>query len=95
MMGTKDKAQRRDYVAIIEAETKKTEAYIESYSKTNLTKEEQETLPKFRTAFEQYKKLRARIIELSLGGKGRRGAGSGGWRSPPGADRGPHKAPRA
>ena len=32
MMGTKDKAKRREYVAIIEAETKKTEAYIETYS---------------------------------------------------------------
>src|SRR6185369_8758928 len=69
MMGTKDKAQRRDYVAIIDAETKKTDAYIETYSKTVLTKQEQETLPKFRTAFEQYKTLRARLIELSLAGK--------------------------
>jgi methyl-accepting chemotaxis protein len=34
-----------------------------------LTKAEQETLPKFRAAFEQYKTLRARLIELSLAGK--------------------------
>jgi methyl-accepting chemotaxis protein len=69
MMGTKDRAQRRDYVAIINAETKKTEDYMQGYSKTVLTKAEQETLPKFRAAFEQYKTLRARLIELSLAGK--------------------------
>ena len=39
------------------------------YSKTVLTKQEQETLPKFQAAFEQYKALRAKLIELSLAGK--------------------------
>ena len=69
MMGTKDRAKRQESIASIEAETKKTEAYIATYSKTVLTKEEQEALPRFQSAFEQYKKLRARIIELSLAGK--------------------------
>lgn len=69
MMATKDKDKRREYVAIIEQETKKTDALIEGYSKTVLTKAEQETLPKFRASFEEYKKLRARIVELSLSGK--------------------------
>ncbi len=69
MLGEKDKAKRKEFVAIVDAETKKTEAYIESYSKAAMMKEEQETLPKFRSAFEQYKKLRARIIDLSLAGK--------------------------
>jgi methyl-accepting chemotaxis protein len=69
MMGTKDKAKREEYVATIEAETRKTEAYIATYAKTVLVKEEQETLPKFQSAFEEYKKVRAKIIELSLSGK--------------------------
>jgi methyl-accepting chemotaxis protein len=30
MLGTKDKAKRKEFVAIIDGETKKTEAYIES-----------------------------------------------------------------
>ena len=34
-----------------------------------MVKEEQETLPKFQSAFEQYKKLRARLIDLSLAGR--------------------------
>ncbi len=67
---TRDKTKRAEYIATIDAETKKTEAYVESYSKTVLVKEEQETLPKFLSAFEQYKRVRARVIELSLMGKG-------------------------
>ena len=66
---TKDKAKRADYIATIDAETKKTESYIESYSKTVLVKEEQEILPKFQSAFERYKKLRGRVIELAMMGK--------------------------
>ena len=69
MMGTKDKAKRPEFVEIVNSETRKTEAYIEKYSKTDLGKEEREVLPKFQAAFEQYKKLRSRIIELSLNGK--------------------------
>jgi methyl-accepting chemotaxis protein len=69
MMGTKERAKRPEFVEIINSETRKTEAYIEKYSKTNLGKEERETLPKFQAAFEQYKKLRSRVIELSLNGK--------------------------
>ena len=69
MLGTKDRSKRSEYVTIVQDETKKTEAYIASYSKTSLTKEEQETLPKFQTSFDQYRKSRAKIIELSLAGK--------------------------
>jgi methyl-accepting chemotaxis protein len=69
LLAAKDRSKCKEYIATIEAETKKTEDYLETYSKTVLVKEEQETLPKFRAAFEQYKKLRAKIIELSLAGK--------------------------
>ena len=69
MLGVKDKSKRKEFVDIVDAETKKTEAYILSYSKAAMVKEEQETLPKFQSAFDQYKKLRARIIDLSLAGK--------------------------
>ena len=69
MMAAKDRAKRREDVAIIEAETRKAEAYMEAFGKTVLLKEEQETLLKFRSAFEQYKTVRAKLIELSLAGK--------------------------
>jgi methyl-accepting chemotaxis protein len=69
MMAAKDRAKRREYVATIDAETRTTEAYIAAYSKTVLLKEEQDTLAKFRSAFEQYKTVRAKLIELSLAGK--------------------------
>ncbi len=69
MMGTKDRSKRAEFVSTIESETKKTEEYVARYGKTAMVKEEQETLPKFQSAFEQYKKLRTAIIELSLAGK--------------------------
>src|SRR4029077_16289886 len=47
MMGTKDRSKRAEFVSTIDAETRKTEAYIATYSKTSMVKEEQETLPKF------------------------------------------------
>ncbi len=61
--------KRREIVGRVEAESKKVDDYVASYSKTVLTKEEQETLPKFLASWEQYKKLRAQVLSLSLSGQ--------------------------
>ncbi|MBN9660824.1 MAG: MCP four helix bundle domain-containing protein [Acidobacteria bacterium] len=69
MMRTTDKAKRREHAAVIEAETKKMDGYLEAYTKTVLIKEEQETLPLFLSSYSEYLKHRARIIELALNGE--------------------------
>lgn len=69
LMGTNDKAKRREHVAVIEAETKKMEGYLEAYAKTVLVKEEQETLPLLLSSYSEYLKHRGRIIELALNGQ--------------------------
>lgn len=69
MMGTNDKAKRREHIAVIEAETKKMDGYLEAYAKTALVKEEQETLPLFLSSYSEYLKHRGRIIELALSGQ--------------------------
>jgi methyl-accepting chemotaxis protein len=69
MMGTNDKAKRREHIAVIEAETKKMDGYLEAYAKTVLVKEEQETLPLFLSSYSEYLKHRGRIFELALNGQ--------------------------
>lgn len=55
---SKDDAKRRAAAVSIEAETQNTERYAEAYSQKALLKNEQQTLLKFRSAFERYKQLR-------------------------------------
>jgi len=69
LMGAKDKARRGEYVPAIDAAISKVETHVEAYSKSKLSKEEQETLAKFRAAFDQYKKAGAKVVELSIGGQ--------------------------
>jgi len=66
---SKDPDKRQELAGIIDAESKKVDGYIEAYGKTVLTKEEQETLLKFQTPWEQYQKLRAKGIALALSGQ--------------------------
>jgi len=69
LLVAKTQAERRENADQIDTETKKVDALLESYGKTVLTKEEQATLPKFQSAFERYKKLRAQAIALALDGE--------------------------
>ena len=69
MLMAKDNTTRRKHIAIIQEETQQAETYLAQYRKTKLVKEELETLPKFDRAWQQYRTLRARIIELCLAGK--------------------------
>ncbi|QOY85073.1 MCP four helix bundle domain-containing protein [Paludibaculum fermentans] len=69
MLGTTDKAQRREHAAVIETETKKIESYLEGYAKTVLVQEEQETLPLMLSSYATYVKLRSRVIEHALAGQ--------------------------
>ncbi|MGJ5813053.1 MCP four helix bundle domain-containing protein [Paludibaculum fermentans] len=69
MLGTNDKAKRREHVAAIEAESKRIEGYIEAYGKTVLVPEEQEILPLFIASYAQYVKQRAKIIDFALNGQ--------------------------
>jgi len=59
---------RQKYADLMYAEDKKIDGYIDAYSKTVLSKEEQELLPKFKSASEQYLKSRAKAIVLTLKG---------------------------
>ncbi|MEO8596923.1 MAG: MCP four helix bundle domain-containing protein [Candidatus Solibacter sp.] len=69
MLAAKDKAGRRELVAAIQDDTRKADDYLAAYRKTNMVKEEVETLARFQPAYDSYKNLRAQIIELSLAGK--------------------------
>ena len=60
---------RQKFVDLALAESKKVDGYIDSYSKTYLTKEEQELLPKFKTAWEQYQKVREKGLTAALNGR--------------------------
>jgi methyl-accepting chemotaxis protein len=65
---TKSREERRDSVRTIDEETGKTEKYIAAYAKTRLVKEEQETLAKFHAAFDRYKQLRQKALDMGLSG---------------------------
>ncbi len=71
MIGEKDRAKRREYANIISVETKRTEEYMAAYSKSRMEKGEQDVFAKFTTAFEQYKRLREKVIDYSLNGQDR------------------------
>ena len=66
---TKNQAEREKLVESVLAETKKLDGYIASYEKTVLTKEEQETLPKFKLAWEEYQRLRGVVLSAALNGR--------------------------
>jgi methyl-accepting chemotaxis protein len=69
MVLDKQIAGRQKYADLMYAEDKKVDGYIDAYSKTVLSKEEQEVLPKFKSAFEGYKKARAGAIDHLLKGQ--------------------------
>jgi methyl-accepting chemotaxis protein len=60
---------RQKFIDAMSVEDKKIDSAIEEYSKTHLSKEEQEVLPKFKSALEQYRKVRVRVFELLLKGQ--------------------------
>ena len=55
MLGTNDLSKRQDYAASIKLQTKTLEDRITKYSETYLVKEEEETLPKFLSEWNNYK----------------------------------------
>jgi len=66
MLGTDDLNKRKEYVTSIRSQSQKVDELIEAYSKTVLVKEEEETLPKFLAAWNEYKRLREGAIEYLL-----------------------------
>ncbi|MDP3150771.1 MAG: methyl-accepting chemotaxis protein [Ignavibacteria bacterium] len=66
MLGTDDMNKRKEYVASIRSQSIKVDELAEAYSKTVLVKEEEETLPKFLAAWNEYKRLREGAIEYLL-----------------------------
>jgi len=69
MLANKDRAKRREYAADITASNKKMEEFMASETNSELSKEEQETLAKFRSAFAQYDKLRSQVIDQLSNGE--------------------------
>lgn len=65
-LGTTDMNKRKTYVASIRNATKEVDELIEAYSKTVLVKAEEETLPKFLAAWNEYKRQREDAIEYLL-----------------------------
>jgi methyl-accepting chemotaxis protein len=65
----KDQNARLEAASSIQQTTQETEKRIEAYGKRTLSKEEQDTLLKFETSFERYKKLRAPVVEAALNGE--------------------------
>ena len=64
----KDQDERERLAADITQQEKKIEALIDAYSKTVLVKAEEEALPKFRSAYQEYGRLRGRVVALALKG---------------------------
>ncbi len=69
-----DGAQRRESARLIEEEGRKVEEHLEAYRKKALSKEEQETLLKFQSAWEELQRLRGKAITMALGGHGAKAA---------------------
>jgi len=69
LMLTRDRNKRREYVARIDEETKKAEERLAGFRKLDLSKDEQATLMKFDSFEQEYVKLRAKVIDLSLAGE--------------------------
>jgi len=65
-LGTSDLNKRKKYVESIRSESKKVDELIDKYSKTALVKEETETLPKFLSEWNEYKRLREIAIDNVL-----------------------------
>lgn len=66
MLGTTDLNKRKEYASSIEKQTKIVDDLIEKYSKTVLVKEEEETLPKFLSEWDEYKRQREYAVENLL-----------------------------
>ncbi|WP_321476873.1 MCP four helix bundle domain-containing protein [uncultured Paludibaculum sp.] len=69
MLGTSDRAQRREHMNAIEEEAKKFEAYIDTYSKTGFVQAETENLPLLRSAYKDYVKQRKQIMDFAMNGQ--------------------------
>ena len=65
----KDQNARREAASGLEQGNQETEKRMEAYAKRTLSKEEQDTLLKFQTSFERYKKLRAPVVEAAVNGE--------------------------
>lgn len=65
-LGTLDLSERKTYVDSIRVETKKVDELVDAYSKTVLVKAEEETLPKFLSAWNEYKRQRESALEYLL-----------------------------
>lgn len=65
-LGTDDLNKRREYINSIRNESKKIDELIDKYSKTLLTKDEEEILPKFIAEWNEYKLLREGAIDYLL-----------------------------
>ena len=65
-LGTTDLNERKAYVDSIRVETKKVDELVDAYSKTVLVKAEEETLPKFLSAWNEYKHQRESAMEYLL-----------------------------
>lgn len=65
-LGTTDLNERKAYVDSIRVETKKVDELVDAYSKTVLVKAEEETLPKFLSAWNEYKRQNESSIEYLL-----------------------------
>lgn len=69
LLSSKTIDQKQEYVKIVNEQTILVDNLIESYSKTVLVKEEEETLPKFLDNWKNYKTVRDKGIQLALAGK--------------------------
>ena len=69
MLLTKQPSERQKLADSVLVETKQVDGYIASYEKTMLSKDQQETLPKFKAAWEQYQTVRGKGMSSALSGR--------------------------
>jgi len=69
MLLTRDRSKRKEYVTSIDSESRNADQYVAAFRKLDLNANEQETLARYETFSEAYKKLRGKVIELALAGE--------------------------
>ena len=66
MFGTTDIDKRREYLNSVNTSTQQLEDYIKAYSATSLSKDEEELLANFRSAWEEYKSQRNKALDYLM-----------------------------
>jgi methyl-accepting chemotaxis protein len=69
LLMARTREEKEQYRALIDQETRNTDAYVDKYSLTSLIQSEKDTLALFKAAWNEYREFRSRGMELAMAGK--------------------------